>query len=69
MIDLTTEQSQALDQQPEQPARVRDPRTEQVFVLVREDVYELMQRWAGSFNRAGWDDPAMDIYEEERNRP
>jgi hypothetical protein len=40
-----------------------------VFVLVPQDVYELMQRWAGTFNRAGWDDPALDVYEDERDKP
>jgi hypothetical protein len=40
-----------------------------VFVLVRQEVYELIQRWAGSLHRAGWDDPAMDVYEVERDRP
>jgi hypothetical protein len=69
MIELTNEQSRALEQNSDQPLRARDPRTQQVFVLVRQDVYELMQRWAGTFNRAGWDDPALDVYEEERDRP
>jgi hypothetical protein len=69
MIELTSEQSQALEQNADQPAQVRDPRTQQVFVLVRQDVYELMQRWGASFNRAGWDDPALDVYEAERDRP
>ena len=23
----------------------------------------------GKFKRAGWDDPALDVYEEERNTP
>jgi hypothetical protein len=69
MIELTNEQSQALEEKTDQPARVRDPRTQQVFVLVRQDVYDLMQRWAGTFNRAGWDDPALDVYEAERDRP
>jgi hypothetical protein len=69
MIELTNEQAQALEHETDLPVTVRDPRTQQVFVLVRQDRYELMQRWAGPFNRAGWDDPALDVYEEERNKP
>jgi len=69
MIELTNEQAQALQHEADQLPRVRDPRTQQVFVLVRQDVYEQTQRWAATFNRAGWDDPALDIYEEERNKP
>jgi hypothetical protein len=69
MIELTNEQSQALHQKVNEPLTMRDPRTQQVFVLVRQDVYELMQRWAGTFNRAGWDDPALDVYEADRDTP
>jgi hypothetical protein len=38
-------------------------------VLVPREVYEVMQKWISSFNRAGWDDPALDVYEEYRNQP
>jgi len=68
MIELTEEQAKALEAA-EQPPLVRDPRTQETFVLVRRDVYELMRKWGESFNRAGWDDPALDVYEEYRDRP
>jgi hypothetical protein len=68
MIELTNEQAQALERETDQPVKVRDPRTQQTFVLVRQDLYERMQGWAASFNRAGWQDPALDVYEDERNK-
>jgi hypothetical protein len=41
MIELTQEQRQELDE-PE-PARVRDPKTNTTYVLVRADVYERLR--------------------------
>jgi hypothetical protein len=77
-IELTREQQQALDARAEDPIRVIDPRTQDRYVLVREEVYEKLQgliagdrltedeRRAilrGVWRRAGWDDPAMDDYQ------
>jgi hypothetical protein len=63
MIDLSEEQRCELDR-PE-PARVRDPQTNETYVLVRADVYERMRAIIDGFaHRAGWDDPEMDIYDE-----
>jgi hypothetical protein len=69
MIELTEDQSRALDAQAEKPPTVVDPRTRETFVLVRRDVYERMRSLMESFNRAGWDDPGLDAYEGYRNQP
>jgi hypothetical protein len=68
MIQLTDQQVQAL-QNAEPPPRAVNPKTGETFVLVRQDVYEQMRKWGESLNRAGWDDPALDIYEEYRQQP
>jgi hypothetical protein len=41
MIELTDEQRQELGK--EEPARVRDPRTNDTYVLVRSEVYERLR--------------------------
>jgi hypothetical protein len=68
MIDLTDEQARALESQAEKPPRFRNPGTQETFVLIRQDVYELMQKILGPYDRV-WDDPALDVYEQFRNRP
>jgi hypothetical protein len=77
-IQLTSEQWADV-QTGEAPVRVSGPERNASFVLVREDVYEqfrsLFERdpvteqerlfQLQQFGkRAGWDDPAMDIYHE-----
>lgn len=42
MIELTTQQQQALDTAPE-TSQVVDPRTNTTYVLVRADVYERLK--------------------------
>jgi hypothetical protein len=69
MIELNEEQLKVLDARAEEPPAVIDPRNRETFVLVRREVYEQMRLWMESFNRAGWDDPALDVYEEYRNQP
>jgi hypothetical protein len=65
MIELTEEQQTALGQG--QPAKLRDPRTNETYVLVRADLYERMRAIIDSATkRAGWDDPALDAYEQYR---
>jgi hypothetical protein len=66
MIDLTTEQRQVLDGD----RRIRDPQTNETYVLVREDLYEKMRHILESMTRsAGWDDPSLDEYEKYRDQP
>jgi hypothetical protein len=68
VIDLTEEQQRELDTA--QPARLRDPRTEETYVLVRADVYERMRAIIDGYTRrAGWDDPELDVYERYRKKP
>lgn len=66
-------------QREQSPARVSDPSQQANFVLVPADIYEKVkalfeQVQAGEQGRrfqlqqfgrrAGWDDPAMDVYED-----
>jgi hypothetical protein len=68
MIDLTTEQQGELGKA--EHARLRDPRTNQAYVLVRADMYERMRAIIdGATRRAGLDDPALDAYEQYRKTP
>jgi len=79
MIELTPQQREAVARQNETPPRALDPDTETTYVLVREEVYErvkgilseddeLLSRMYPHvmevFGKAGWDDPAMDVYDE-----
>ena len=65
MIDLTEEQQNAL--QNGEPAQLRDPRTDETYVLVRADEYARMRAFFdNATKRAGWDDPALDAYEQYR---
>ena len=68
MIELTDQQVSAL-QASDQPPRAVNPKTGETYVLVRLEHYDLMRRWGESLNRAGWDDPSLDVYEEYRNQP
>jgi len=60
MIELTEEQQKALEAQTQGPLQLLNPRTQEVFVLVRQDVYQLTSRILSGPNRRGWDDPADD---------
>jgi hypothetical protein len=65
MIELTEEQLRCLGNA--EPAKLRDPRTNQTYVLVPAEVYSRMRAIIdGATNRAGWDDPALDDYEQYR---
>jgi hypothetical protein len=68
MIDLTDEQARALDNQAEKPPRFRHPRTQETFVLIRQDVYELIGKVLGPYDRV-WNDPELDVYEQYRKKP
>ncbi len=76
MIELTTAQRQALEGPG--PVEVRDPVTDETYVLVRKGAYERIRSlldedadWAEGayraamevFARDGWDDPRMDVYD------
>ena len=79
MIELTEAQCQELRNTVGPEIRVSDPDTRQEYVLVPAQVYERLKHlvydtgdWtpeeqlrlmADSGKRAGWDDPAMDVYD------
>lgn len=60
MIELTEEQMQAIDTAKEGPLKVIHPRTQEVFVLIRQDVYQLTSRIISGPNHRGWDNSADD---------
>jgi len=78
-IQLTSEQWADVQRQEETPVRVSVPSQATAFVLLKADVYERfkslfeddpvteqerefqLQQFG---RRAGWDDPAMDIYDD-----
>lgn len=67
MIELTDEQRRGLNG--ESPPRARVAETGEIYVLVRADVYERMKAIVdGHTKRAGWDDPALDAYEQYRKK-
>jgi hypothetical protein len=67
MIELTVEQQHALGK-PEL-ATLRDPRTNDTYVLVPTHLYERMRAIIdGGTKRAHWDDPALDAYEHYRKK-
>lgn len=83
MIELTQEQRQGLRHA--DAVRLSDPETGQEYILLRAEVYERLKQllyddgdWtpeeqmrllAESGKRAGWDDPAMDVYDNyDENR-
>ena len=78
-IQLTNEQWADVQQGQERPVRVSDPSRNANFVLLRADVYERLKslfedepvtEQERRFHlqqfgkRAGWDDPAVDIYDD-----
>ena len=68
MIQLSDDQLQALDTE-QQPVTAVDPRTGQVYRLIKEEVYKLVCGIIKPFNR-GWEDDAdMDLYEQFRKKP
>jgi hypothetical protein len=78
-ITLTDEQRQALAAHPGAPLRVIDAQTNDLYVLVRAEVYDRLQPISAPEEldireayplmddvacAEGWDDPAMDIYND-----
>lgn len=56
MIELTEEQARALEQQ-QGPLQLVNPRTREVFVLIRKNVYDLTCTVVGGKGKP-WDDEA-----------
>ena len=58
MIELTPEQTRALDAPP-QPIVAVDPRTGQEYLLIRREIYDKIRLMLRLFGR-NWDNPADD---------
>ncbi len=69
MLELTEDQLKALESQTDGPLHLLNPRTQEVFVLIRQDIYKLASGIIGGPNRRGWNDPELDVYEEYRKKP
>ncbi len=68
MIELRGDQLQALDAE-SQPVAAVDPRTGQVYRLIKQEVYDLVRGMVAPFNKGVEYDPAMDVYEQYRKKP
>ena len=60
MIELTSEQLRALDSE-KQPLAAVDPRTGQIYRLIKQDVYELTCRIIGGGPGQVWGDEDDDL--------
>ena len=67
MIELREDQLRALDAEAQPPSAV-DPRTGQIYRLIKQEVYTLVSSIVAPFNRGVEDDPAMDVYEQYRKK-
>jgi hypothetical protein len=67
MIELRDDQLRALDAEA-QPATVRDPRTGQVYRLIKEEVYNVVCGIIKPFNR-GWDGDEDLIARKDADEP
>ena len=78
MIELSDKQIQILQLEQSSPPTVVNPQTNEEFVLVRREIFERLRSLldkdfsaADAFRAqlesaaaAGWDDPALDVYNE-----
>ncbi len=67
MIELTDEQMQALEAA-QGPVPVVNPRTQKTFVLISQEVFELVRKLVDGPNRRGWEDPEMEDFEHLRKK-
>ncbi len=63
MIELKNDQLQALDTE-QQPVAAVDPRTGQVYRLIKQEVYDVVCGILKPYNR-GWDDGADDLIRKD----
>ncbi len=66
MIELNPEQSRAVEEGG--TPVLFNPKTQEEFVLVRKAVFDKMRKVLAPLNK-GWDDPALDVYEQYRKAP
>lgn len=64
MIQLTEEQVRAMAEQ-QSPLQVVNPRTQQVYVLIRRDVYDLTCSIVGGKEGQVWDDDDDDLIRKD----
>lgn len=77
MTAIPTEIRQAIAQAGEAPVELTDPETNATYVIIRAELYERMRALCDEFDirelypmmnevaaREGWDDPAMDVYND-----
>lgn len=65
-IQLTEDQSKAIEQAPEATPLAVDPRTRRTYQLVsvEDGISDTYRAQIDSAMRAGWNDPAMDDYND-----
>jgi hypothetical protein len=64
MIELTEQQREELDKQ--RPALVCDPKTNEIYAVLRRDVCDCVRTMVQDVNGcADWDDPAFDVYDRD----
>ena len=64
MIELTQEQAHALESQ-KGPLEVVNPRTREVFVLIRKNVYDITCSIVGGQPGQVWDDEDDDLIRKQ----
>ena len=83
MIQLSEEQVRMLQKEALEPPGVVNPQTKEEYVLIRRETYERLRRLLEedfaaedafraqieSAAVAGWDDPLLDIYNDEAQKP
>ena len=83
MIELSEKQVQLLQSEDHEPVEVINPTTKEEFVLLRREVYETLRFQSvdnytsedafraqiESAAAAGWDDPALDVYNDVGPKP
>lgn len=56
MVELTEKQAQALAAQSPKPLEMVNPATQEIFVLIRKDIYDLTCNLVGGRPGQVWDD-------------
>ena len=80
MIELTKEQRTSLQERRDEPPQVRDPESDTTYVLLKKETFDRIKnlldennaadQWTAFLAAAGdeWDDPALDVYNQYRNK-
>ena len=64
MIELTEQQMLAMEEE-KAPLHVMNPRTQEVFVLIRQDVYTLTCKMIGGKKGQVWGDDDDDLIQRD----